>query len=71
MHYVAYLDSPNRRVEVDGDTFIQAQHNAAVLLETRRERDIYLIACPEVKVTTEQLIADTEEDSCHSPSQSA
>ena len=60
MHYIAYLDNPNRRVEVDADSFTNAQHNAALMLGTRRERDIYLIPCPEVKYTTAEFIADTE-----------
>lgn len=61
MHYVAYLDNPNRRVELDAETFIQAQHKAAIMLDTRRECDIDLIACPTVKTMTADLIADTEE----------
>ena len=60
MHYVAYLDNPNRHVEVDADNFISAQHQAAMLFGTKRERDIYLIPCPQVKYTTAEFIADTE-----------
>ena len=60
MHYVAYLDNPNRRVEVDADTFLAAQHQAAVLLDTKRERDIYLVETPQ-PVTIAELEADTTE----------
>ena len=59
-HYVAYLDNPNRRVEVDGETFTQAQHNAASLLGTRRERDIYLIETPQ-RYTIAEFVEDTED----------
>jgi hypothetical protein len=60
MHYVAYLYNPHRRVEVDGDTFAEARHQAAMLLDTRRERDIYMIETPQ-PVTTAELEEDTKE----------
>lgn len=60
MHYIAFLDTLQRRVEVDGDTFAQAQHSAATLLNTRRERDIYLVESPQ-PCTIAELEADTEE----------
>lgn len=61
MHYVAYLDTPHRRVEVDAETFNEAQHRAALLLDTRRERSIYLIEMPKAKHSIANLIEDTEE----------
>jgi len=60
MHYIAYLDHPNRRVEVEGETFLAAQHQAAMLLSTRREHDIYLIETPQ-RYTIAEFEADTEE----------
>ena len=60
-HYVGYLDNPNRRVEVDAVNYIAAQRQAAILLGTRRERDIYLIECSQPSASTQDLIADTEE----------
>ena len=62
MHFVAYLDNPNRSVEVDADNFISAQRQAAMLFGTRREHDVYLIACPQVKHTTAEPLADTTEE---------
>jgi hypothetical protein len=59
MHYIAYLNG-YQRVEVDAETYTQAQHNAATLLGTHRERDIYLIETPQ-RVSTADLIKDTEE----------
>jgi hypothetical protein len=60
-HYVGYLNNPNRRVEVDAVNYIAAQHQAAILLGTRRERDIYLIECTQPSSIAD-LIADTEEE---------
>jgi hypothetical protein len=61
-HYVGYLDNPNRRVEVDAVNYIAAQRQAAELLGTKRERDIYLIECSTwQKSWQKDLIADTEE----------
>jgi len=55
-HYVGYLDNPNRRVEVDAVN----QHQAAILLGTRRERDIYLIECSQSSASAQDLIDDTK-----------
>ena len=60
MHFIAYLNNPNRSVEVDADNYVAAQHYAANLLCTRRERDIYLIETPQ-RVSTADLIKDTED----------
>ena len=61
-HYAAYIDNPNRRVEVDAVNYIAAQHQAAILLGTRRERDIYLIECTEPCASAQELIDDTTEE---------
>ena len=37
-------------------------HQAAMLFGTRREHDVYLIACPQVKHTTAEPLADTTEE---------
>ena len=60
-HFVAYLDTPHRRVELDAETFNEAQHRAALLLDTRRERSIYLIETSEPKHSMAELIEDTED----------
>ena len=60
MHYTAYVDYPYRRVEVDADTYNEAEHRAAMLLDTRREHSIVLIECPQ-PCTIAELIADTED----------
>jgi hypothetical protein len=35
-HYVAYINHPYRRVELDADDCLSARHRAAMLLDTRR-----------------------------------
>lgn len=42
-HYVAYLNGYRQRIELDAPDYITAQKKAAMLLDTRREREIYLI----------------------------
>ena len=61
-HYAAYIDNPNRRVEVDAVNYIAAQRQAAILLGTRRERDIYLIECSQSSASAQDLIEDTKEE---------
>ena len=60
-HYAAYIDNPNRRVEVDAVNYIAAQHQAAILLGTKRVHDVQLIECTE-PCSIADLIADTEEE---------
>lgn len=60
-HYVAYLNHPYRRIELDADDHLSARHRAAMLLDTRRADAIELIECP-AKHSAEDLIADTEQE---------
>ena len=60
-HYTAYINDPNRRVEVDAVNRIAAQRQAAMLLDTKRVHDIILIECTEPLCTVQDLIDDTEE----------
>ena len=63
-HYVAYLNTvyTHRRVEVDADNCIEAQHNAARLLDTKREYAIHLIEYQEPRCNLADLAADTTEE---------
>ena len=61
-HFAAYIDNPNRRVEVEGVNRITAQRQAAMLLDTKRVHDIILIECTEPLCTVQDLIDDTKEN---------
>jgi hypothetical protein len=64
-HYVAYLNTvyQHRRVEGEVENVQDARHNAAMMLDTKREDAIHLYTYEEEsKHSLADLVADTEKE---------